>query len=273
MAFSGNGAWLALGSDGLVEIATGTTRRNPKGKSLLGPAAGNLFLRMEYELFTADAAGKEHALGYEPPFNAFGVASPSGRHALFYGISAPGHRGALLLELATLREQALPVKDCLTTAVAWSPDESLLAMALAFPCEQGGRIAEEIVVFDRAGKVARRWPSHGEHEVTALAFDLDGRSVVWSGRLLHRVDLATGRQLAWGEPPQLWWAPLDAHLALGHDDRRLILFGNHTLAPLRRFDLGCSEGTDGVRACALAPNRDVLAIETPKSLRIYRITP
>ncbi|HEX5051981.1 MAG TPA: hypothetical protein VFZ65_09430 [Planctomycetota bacterium] len=269
MAFSGDGRWLAVRGDVFVEVATGTARAIPEHTTLLGPAAGDGFLLRDHDLVRASASGRRDPIAYATPDEVEADGSPSGACVLFHGRRyVPNVGDGLLVELDPPREHRLPIVHRIVTAIAWSPDERRCALALAFD----ERTAEQIVVFARDGSLVQRLRPDSEQPVTALAFDLDGESIVWSGRRLHRASATTGRRLAWGQPRQVWLAPISAHALLGHDGRVLTLF-THGLTALRHIDLDVADGDDVANAAALSPQRDLLAIATPQALRLYRITP
>lgn len=269
MAFSRDGEWLAVLGDGYVEVRTGRAGKSESRRALVGPAGGGeFFFISEEQLCRGTADGGYRTTGYRQPRGDELVASPSGRFALRHGSQYVPHAGgAELVDLAMKRSVALPMRDCIVTAIAWSPDESLLALACAIASDTAG----DVVVFDTQGELVLRHRPGSEAPVTALAFDLDGKSLLWSGRSLRRVDVHTGRQLAWGEQRLRWLAPIDADLVLGHDGRRLVWLTSRALLLARELDLEVGDDREGITV-ALSPRRDVLAISLPQGLRLYRVS-
>jgi hypothetical protein len=94
---------------------------------------------------------------------------------------------------------------------------------------------------------------------------------VESHRLRLCRSLRTGRQLAWGEQRLQWLAPIDEHLVLGHDGRRLLWLTSRALLLARELDLEVGDDREGITV-ALSPRRDVLAIALPQALRLYRLS-
>jgi WD40 repeat protein len=207
MAFSSDGSRLAVLGDGFVELrAWRAGRSNDKG-ALLGPAGKDQFLYLDQEILVRRSPeGDGQPVGCTPPRDNEVVGSPSGRFVLVHGSTYVPHRGdPRLVDLIARHVVDLHIRDRIVTAIAWNHDEELFALALAFDSET----ADAIVVLDHRGNLVLRLRPDSEAPVTALAFDLDGRSILWSGRLLHRADVRTGRALAWGEPPQKWLASID----------------------------------------------------------------
>jgi hypothetical protein len=269
LVFTGDGAWLALGGDAFLDVASGATTMLPERASMIGPLAGDRFLlRANAGFVRANAAGQRDPIPFQMPYDIEYQGSPAGSFVLLHGNSYSPHAGnPRLLELATLREFPLPIRDRSVTAIAWSPDGQQLALALAIGIEK----ADQIGVFDTRGRLLQRVHPDRQEPITALAFDVDGKSLLWSGRLLHRVEVATGRPLAWGENPQRWLMPITKDLVLGHDGRQLTWFTARNLLAVQQLDLGCGSDKGGVRGCVLSPARDRLAVAGPDSLRIYRI--
>ncbi|HEX6810598.1 MAG TPA: hypothetical protein VF384_03140 [Planctomycetota bacterium] len=269
MAFSNDGASLAVLGDGYVDLGSGRSGRSAGREVLVGSAGADEFLFFGEELVRGSATGERREVGLRPPYRTEANGSPTGRFVLVHGRASVPHRGDLVLvDLTTQRKLGLPLRARIVTAIAWSPDETLFALAVA----TGSDTAGGILVFDTLGKVVLRQRPDSEAPVTALAFDLDGRSILWSGRLLHRVDVRTGRALAWGEARLRWLAPVDQDLVLGHDGRKLVWLTARALLVARELDLEVGEDKEGVNAAALSPGREVLAIAHPQSLRVYRVS-
>jgi hypothetical protein len=269
MAFSNDAASLAVLGDGYLDLGSGRPGRSEGREILVGPAGADEFLFLGEELMRGSAAGQRREVGLRPPYRTEANGSPTGRFVLVHGRAFVPHRGDLVLvDLTTRRKLELPLRDRIVTAIAWSPDETLFALSVASDSDT----ADAIVVLDTLGKVVLRQRPDSEAPVTALAFDLDGRSILWSGRLLHRVDVRTGRALAWGEARLRWLAPVDQDLVLGHDGRKLVWLTARALLVARELDLEVGEDKHGVTAAALSPRRDVLAVAHPQSLRIYRVS-
>lgn len=109
-----------------------------------------------------------------------------------------------------------------------------------------------------------------ERPVTALAFDLDGSSLLWSGRHLQRLDLRTGERTAWGDGDLQWVQPITADHVLGHDGRRWTWFASRTLRTVQQVDAKLP-GDASLSVTAIAPARDVVAVAASDGLHLYRL--
>lgn len=194
--------------------------------------------------------------------------SPSGRELLGHGSYYSHHSGEIVrIDLATRRRTVLPECTLAITAIAWSPNERLLA--LAFAVRDAG-IAYGVAVFDPDGKRLVFQRADRERPVTALAFDLDGSSLLWSGRHLQRLDLRTGERTAWGDGDLQWVQPITADHVLGHDGRRWTWFASRTLRTVQQVDAKLP-GDASLSVTAIAPARDVAAVAASDGLHLYRL--